>query len=92
MKIFYYFLTIVASAIIWLASLSATIVLGWLIFCWQCGPEGADRVWMFWPLVYLIALGGAYLFAKLPAKFGGRNIGLAAVVFVGMGGVVHLIS
>jgi len=92
MKILSYATTVLSSAIIWLASLYATVILGWLIFCWQCGPEGADRIWLFWPLVYLIALGGAYLFAKLPGKFGGKNIGLAAVVFVAMGGVLHFIS
>jgi len=37
MKILAYLLTIIASVIIWLASLYATVILGWLIFCWQCG-------------------------------------------------------
>jgi hypothetical protein len=92
MKILASLLTIITSAIIWLASLYATVVLGWLGICWQCGPETADRIWLFWPLVYLIALGGAYLFSKLPEKYGGRNILLAGVVFVLLGGVLHFIS
>jgi hypothetical protein len=44
MKILSYLFTIIISAIIWLASLYATVILGWLIFCWQCGPETADRI------------------------------------------------
>lgn len=91
MKILSYLLTIIASVIIWLASLYATVGLGELI-CWQCGPEQSERIWMFWPLAYLIALGGAYLFAKLPGKFGGKNVGLAAVVFFLLGGVLHFMS
>jgi len=75
MKILAYLLTIIASVIIWLASLYATVILGWLIFCWQCGTKEIN-LWLFWPLVYLIALGFAYLFAKLPSKFGGKNIAL----------------
>lgn len=91
MKILSYSLTIITAIAIWLASLYATVILGWLIFCWQCGTKEIN-VWLFWPLVYFIALVGAYLFSKLPRKYGGKNLGLAAGTMLTLGLVFHLIS
>jgi len=92
MKILSSFLTIFSSTVIWFGSLFATVVVGWLVFCWQCGAEESGSTWLFWPLVYLIALGAAYLFSKLPDKFGGDNWGLAAITMLILGATLHLVS
>lgn len=91
MKILSHTATILSSIIFWLGSVYLTVILGWLIFCWQCGTKETNQ-WLFWPLVYLIALGGAYLFSKLPAKYGGEKFGLAAITMSILGVVFYFIS
>lgn len=86
-----YLFTIITSVAIWLSSLYLTVILGWLIFCWQCGSNETN-VWLFWPLVYLIAFGGAYLFSKLPTKYGGEKYGLAAITMSILGVIFYFIS
>lgn len=85
MKLMSYVITIISSVIIWLAVFYATVVLGWLVFCWQCGAEESGSIWLFWPLVYLLTLAGCYLLSKLENKYGGGNFLLSLGVLLVLG-------
>jgi len=89
MKIFSYLLTILASTGIRIASLNPHHLTR-LAVVLPAVRSGSIR--LFWPQVYSLAGGGAFLFAKLPSRYGGDNPALAAVTLLVLGTVVHFIS
>lgn len=76
-----FFITLVMTALT-IGSIYLTVILGWLVFCWQCGRNPGGPIWLVLLLSALISSFIAFLISRLPKNFGGEEFKLSICVII----------